>query len=96
MGGFFAGIIKPAPDTLDTTHPYVLAIPQTTTERLLTEHARELGVEIRRGVSVVGISQDKESVTARLDDGTVRRSRYLVGCDGGHSTVRKLLAIEFP
>src|SRR5688572_28183149 len=46
VGGFFAGINKPWPDRLDTAHPYVLAIPQTTTERLLTEHATELGVEI--------------------------------------------------
>ncbi|MFD1050289.1 FAD-dependent monooxygenase, partial [Kibdelosporangium lantanae] len=48
LGGFFAGIAKPAPDRLDTTHPYVLTIPQPVTERLLAEHATELGVEIRR------------------------------------------------
>src|SRR5215211_8282572 len=47
VGGFFAGIDKPSPDRLDTAHSYVLAIPQTTTDRLLTEHATELGVEIR-------------------------------------------------
>ena len=38
---FFAGITKPPPDRLDTAHPYILGIPQTTTERLLTEHAAE-------------------------------------------------------
>ena len=54
LGGFFAGIHKPSPDELDTAHAYVLGIPQTTTERLLTEHALELGVEIRRGCEVVG------------------------------------------
>jgi hypothetical protein len=49
VGGFFAGINKPPPDRLDTAHPYVLGIPQTTTDRLLAVRATELGAEIRRG-----------------------------------------------
>ncbi len=96
IGGFFAGIAKPSPDRLGTTRPYVLAIPQTTTERLLTDRATELGVEIRRGCELVGLSQDEGGVTAELADGTRLRSRYLVGCDGGRSTVRKLLGVGFP
>jgi rifampicin monooxygenase len=96
LGGFFAGIRKPAPDRLDTAHPYVLSIPQTVTERLLTEHATELGVELRRGCELVGLSQDDHGVTAELADGTRLRARYLVGCDGGRSTVRKLLGVGFP
>jgi len=95
LGGF-AGISKPVPDGLDTAHPYLLGIPQTTTERLLTEHATEVGVEIRRGAELVGLSQDDDGVTAELTDGTQLRSRYLVGCDGGRSSVRKLLGIGFP
>ena len=95
VGGFFAGIAKPSPDRLDTAHPYVLGIPQTTTERLLTEHATELGVEIRRGCELVGLSQDDHGVTAELADRTRLRSRYLVGCDGGRSTVRRLLGVGF-
>jgi rifampicin monooxygenase len=96
VGGFFAGINKPSPDRLDTAHPYVLGIPQTVTERLLTEHATELGVEIRRGCELVGLSQDDHGVTVELADGTRLRSRYLVSCDGGRSTVRKLLGVGFP
>jgi len=96
VGGFFAGIAKPTPDRLDTAHPYILGIPQTTTERLLTEHATELGVEIRRGCELVGLSQDDHGVTVELADGTQLRSRYLVGCDGGRSTVRKQLGVGFP
>jgi len=96
LGGFFAGINKPAPDRLDTAHPYVLGIPQTTTDRLLTEHAAELGVEIRRGREVIGLRQDDHGVTVELADGTQLRSRYLVGCDGGRSTVRRLLGVGFP
>jgi rifampicin monooxygenase len=96
LGGFFAGIDKPAPGRLDTAHPYVLGIPQTTTDRLLAERATELGAEIRRGRELVGLSQDDDVVTAELADGTRLRSRYLVGCDGGRSTVRKLAGVAFP
>ncbi|MGP3925904.1 FAD-dependent monooxygenase [Streptomyces sp. 8N616] len=122
VGGFFAGIDKPWPDRLDTAHSYVLAIPQSVTERLLTEHAAGLGAEIRRGCELVGLSQDEHGVTVELASGgtpanggvasggppgnggvaagggggTQLRSRYLVGCDGGRSTVRKLLGVGFP
>ncbi|MBB3036993.1 rifampin monooxygenase [Hoyosella altamirensis] len=96
VGGFFAGIDKPAPRGLDTAHPYVLGIPQTITDRLLAERAAELGADLRRGCEVVGLRQDGEGVTVELPDGTHLRSRYVVGCDGGRSTVRKLLGVGFP
>ena len=80
LGGFFAGINKPAPDRLETAHPYVLGIPQTTTERLLTEHATELGAEIRRGCELGGLSQDEHGVTAELADGTRLRSTRPANC----------------
>jgi 2-polyprenyl-6-methoxyphenol hydroxylase-like FAD-dependent oxidoreductase len=96
LAGFFAGIDKPAPERLDTKYPHTLGLPQPVTERLLTEHAVEMGAEIRRGHTVVGLSQDDEGVTVELADGTSVRARYLVGCDGGRSTVRKLAGIDFP
>lgn len=96
VGGFFAGIPKPWPTGLDTAHGYVLGIPQTITDRLLAEHAAALGAEIRRGHEVVGLRQDGAGVHVELADGTALRSRYLVGCDGGRSTVRKLLGVGFP
>ncbi|WP_405982913.1 rifampin monooxygenase [Streptomyces sp. NBC_00158] len=96
VGGFFAGIGSSWPDGLDTTHSYVLSIPQVVTERLLTGYATALGVEIRRGRELVGLSQDEEGVTVELADGTRLRSRWLVGCDGGRSTVRGLLGVGFP
>jgi rifampicin monooxygenase len=96
VGGFFAAIPKPAPDRLDTAHPYVLGIPQTLTDRLLAEHAADLGAEIRRGSELVGLDQDEDGVTVSLAGDTQLRSHYLVGCDGGRSTVRKLLGVGFP
>ena len=96
VGGFFAGINKPWPGRLDTAHSYTLGIPQPTIDRLLAEHAAEVGVELRRGCELAGLSQDEDGVTVELADGTRLRSRYLIGCDGGRSTVRKLLGIGFP
>ncbi|MEV6634677.1 rifampin monooxygenase [Actinoplanes sp. NPDC051470] len=94
--GFFAGIDKPAPTGLDTAHGYVLGIPQTITDRLLAEHAIEAGAEVRRGVAVAGLEQDDDAVTVRFEDGAGERARFVVGCDGGRSTVRKLLGVGFP
>ena len=84
------------PATLDTAHGYVLGIPQPITDRLLAERAVELGAQIRRGHEVTGVEQDEDGVRVELADGTRLRSRWLVGCDGGRSLVRRLLGVGFP
>ncbi|TDC69624.1 rifampin monooxygenase [Actinomadura sp. GC306] len=94
--GFFAAINKPAPAGLDSAHAYLLGIPQRVLVRLLEEHAIERGAQVRHGCAVAGFVQDDEGVTVELDDGERLRSRYLVGCDGARSTVRKLLGVGFP
>jgi rifampicin monooxygenase len=95
-GGLFAGIPTPAPEGLDSAHAYLLGIPQPVIEHLLEEHAIESGAQVRRGRAVAGLEQDDEGVTVELADGERLRSRYLVGCDGGRSTVRNLLGVGFP
>ncbi|MFB9891254.1 rifampin monooxygenase [Planobispora takensis] len=95
-GGFFAAIPKPAPEGLDSAYAYLLGIPQPVIEHLLEEHAIGLGAQVRRGCAVAGLEQDDEGVTVELADGQRLRSRYLVGCDGARSTVRKLLGVGFP
>ncbi|WP_422740711.1 FAD-dependent monooxygenase [Micromonospora sp. WMMD729] len=94
--GFFAAIDKPAPPGLDSPYAYLLGIPQPVIERLLAEHATALGAQIRRGRTVTGLTQDDHGVTVELSDGERLGARYLVGCDGGRSTVRKLLGVGFP
>ncbi|MEV8046880.1 FAD-dependent monooxygenase [Streptomyces griseoluteus] len=82
-----------------TDHPYSLGIPQTRVEEILEEHALGRGADIRRGHELLALEQDPESVTATVaaDDGEYRvRAAYLVGCDGGRSTVRKQADIDFP
>ena len=89
---------------LDTDHPYVLGIPQTRTEALLEAHALEQGAEIRWGHAVADFAPDDDGVTIHLHvatDGSpaashTLRAQWLVGCDGGRSTVRKRAGIAFP
>ncbi|MGW4295526.1 rifampin monooxygenase [Micromonospora chersina] len=95
-GAYFAAIDKPAPEGLDSAYAYLLGIPQPVIVHLLEEHAVELGAQIRHGCAVVGFAQDDDGVTVELADGERLRSRYLVGCDGARSTVRKLLGVGFP
>ncbi|MEU8434180.1 FAD-dependent monooxygenase [Streptomyces sp. NPDC029216] len=97
--GHFSGLYLDF-DESESRHPYPLMILQSAIERLLEERAAELGVRVRRSAAVSGIRQDEDGVTVELDtadaaDATLR-ARYLVGCDGGRSTVRKLAGIGFP
>ncbi|HUQ59228.1 FAD-dependent monooxygenase [Lentzea sp.] len=96
VGGSFAGIPKPTPKGLDSTYDTLLGIPQPLVNQVLEEHAVALGAQVRRGSAVAGVEQDDDGVTVELADGERLRSRYLVGCDGARSTVRKLLGVGFP
>ncbi|MEV0004805.1 FAD-dependent monooxygenase [Micromonospora sp. NPDC050980] len=73
-----------------------LPVPQRQIERMLTDRAAELGVRVRRGCEVSGLRQRDDAVTVEFADGAVLTCRYLVGADGGRSTVRKLTGIGFP
>jgi 2-polyprenyl-6-methoxyphenol hydroxylase-like FAD-dependent oxidoreductase len=63
-------------------------------ERVLAAHALAAGVEIERGQAVDGFDADDDGVTVRAGDRRVR-ARWLVGCDGGRSIVRKHAGFEF-
>ena len=78
-----------------TRHHYGLAIPQIETERLLATWVHGLGVPTMREREVTGFTQDDTGVDVALSDGTSMRADYLVGCDGGHSAIRKAAGIEF-
>ena len=90
----FAGVPLDISD-VPTRHPYGLAILQSEVERIMAAWVEELGVRILREHEVTGFAQDDEGVDVELSDGTTLRARYLVGCDGGRSLVRKLAGIEF-
>ena len=94
--GLFAAISKPAPQELDSAHAYLLGIPHPVVVQLLEEHATDLGAEVRHGRALAGLVQDDDGVTVELAGGERLRTRYLVGCDGGRSTVRRALGVGFP
>lgn len=100
--GHFAGIMLQA-DKLDLSgQRYLLPCPSTTgglvslegIELLLAEHAEKLGVELRRGMAVTTFIETGDTVTVRAGDEAFQ-AQWLVGCDGGRSTVRKLAGFEF-
>jgi 2-polyprenyl-6-methoxyphenol hydroxylase-like FAD-dependent oxidoreductase/heme-degrading monooxygenase HmoA len=80
--------------------PYAhLGLPQYETERILADRLTQLGVQVERATELLEFAQDDNGVTARLvrPDGSLAtvRAKYLVGCDGAHSTVRKQLKLAF-
>ncbi|WP_030728392.1 FAD-dependent monooxygenase [Streptomyces sp. NRRL F-2890] len=73
--------------------------PQSLTEGVLAGWAAEHGAEVYREHEVTGLTQDEDGVT--LDVTTPQgprqlRARYVAGCDGGRSSVRKLAGVDFP
>lgn len=84
---------------LDGAHQAAKTIPQSQTETVLEEWVTALGGDIRRGHEVVAVKDEGDSVTveARGPQGVERfTAPYLVGCDGGRSTVRKAAGFDFP
>ncbi len=79
-----------------TRHNYVLALWQGHIERILAGWVAELGVPTLRGEEVVGLTPDDHGVDVALAGRAPLRARYLVGCDGGRSVVRKAAGIDFP
>src|SRR5215218_3244492 len=79
-----------------TRHPYSLGIFQNQIERIMAAWIAELPVRLYYGCEVTGFAQDDTGVDVRLSDGEPLRARFLVGCDGGRSLIRKAAGIEFP
>ncbi|GAA4224521.1 FAD-dependent monooxygenase [Actinomadura meridiana] len=84
---------------LEGSHFGVRGLPQDRIERMLEDWALELGAHVLRGHNVTGLRATDDAVTAVIDgpDGRVERTApYLVGCDGGQSTVRRAAGFTFP
>src|SRR5690349_15688966 len=91
VGGHFAGLPVPLDASpWSTRHPYPISVPQWIVEEELERAAAARGVRVRRGAEVSAVSQDSDGVSVTAG-GELLRARYLVACDGAHSTVRKLL-----
>jgi 2-polyprenyl-6-methoxyphenol hydroxylase-like FAD-dependent oxidoreductase len=90
LGGFAAA---------DTRFPFILFVSQAETEAVLGAHLKGKGAAIERGVELVAAAGGVDEVHCRLrhqhgrDEDVV--ARYVVGCDGAHSSVRKCAGIPF-
>jgi 3-(3-hydroxy-phenyl)propionate hydroxylase len=78
-----------------TRHSYGLGLWQRHIERILAGWVEELKVPTYRGRDVTGFTQDDAGVDVEISDGPPLRAKYLVGCDGGRSLIRKAAGIEF-
>jgi 2-polyprenyl-6-methoxyphenol hydroxylase-like FAD-dependent oxidoreductase len=99
IGGHFAGLFLIEQEVQAEPWRRNRGVGQQALEDMLGRRAVELGVELRRGHSLVGFEAlaDRVAITARGPDGEVALTAgYLVGCDGGRSFVRKHAGFEFP
>jgi 2-polyprenyl-6-methoxyphenol hydroxylase-like FAD-dependent oxidoreductase len=90
---------------LAVRHPYLVMVPESSAEGVLSERLASYGSSVLRPVTAVSMQQNAEGVTVELWDGSTPRSespsrrsvfaRYVVGCDGMHSQVRSALQIPF-
>jgi 2-polyprenyl-6-methoxyphenol hydroxylase-like FAD-dependent oxidoreductase len=83
---------------LDTPYPYLLMLPQNTTEEILRDRLGELGVQVDSGVELVGFTQDAGGVDAVLRHGDRSehvRADWMIAADGAHSSIRHQLGLSF-
>jgi 2-polyprenyl-6-methoxyphenol hydroxylase-like FAD-dependent oxidoreductase len=82
----------------DSRFPYVLVVAQARTEAMLAQRVAALGGEVIHGAEVVGLRQDDTGVEVEMTGpggSRTERAHYVVGCDGAHSAVRRLVGVGF-
>lgn len=93
-------VVRMTFEELDSRYAYMCSLPQSDTERILTGHLSTVGGTVEWGKTVVALRQTNEFVEAEIEnvDGTREKlsCRWLVGCDGANSAVRRALALPFP
>ena len=103
FAGHFAGIVIDANKLDFADEKYTVRGPSSSggivslaaIEDLLAERAQELGVELRLGAAVTDVTQTADTATVYIGDEMIH-AKWVIGCDGGRSTVRKIAGFEFP
>lgn len=75
-------------------YPNLWLVPQNRTEAILRSRLEQLGGRVEFGTAFRGATQDDHRVQVHLSSSTVLNAEYVVGCDGGHSAVRKALGLS--
>ena len=79
----------------ETRYPYIVQTEQHKLALMGIERLRGMNnAKVQMGTRVTGLEQDEERVTLDTSNGKFEAD-YVIGCDGGRSTVRKSLGIEF-
>ncbi|WP_121715886.1 SDR family oxidoreductase [Streptomyces sp. E5N91] len=98
--GHFGGIPLDLTEAGESRYAGQWKAPQIRVEAVLSAWATELGAEVRRGHTVIGLVEapDGVSVVATAPSGERLRlsAAYIVGCDGEDSAVRRLAGFAFP
>jgi 2-polyprenyl-6-methoxyphenol hydroxylase-like FAD-dependent oxidoreductase len=90
-----AGSLTPSKQpTEGVPYPNLWMVPQSRTEQILRERLAELGGQVEFDEALATFTQTEHGVDAVLKSGERVRASFLVGCDGGHSTVRKVLGLR--
>ena len=82
----------------ESPYSFIAMVPQDVTERLLVEELRRRGGSVEYDTVFVSALQHNDHVTATLDhkgEHIELKTKFVVGCDGAHSTVRHLLDLPF-
>lgn len=84
---------------LDSPFPFILSLPQSVTEEILTRHLMSFGLEIERSKELVGLKETGSGIIADIQCSLNKReqiaAKWVIGCDGAHSFVRKHLNLTF-
>jgi len=86
------GSSKPATESIP--YPNLWMVPQSRTEAILRERLHALGGRVEFNCAITNVQQNQDSVEATFSNGETMQVDYLVGCDGGRSTVRKMLGLK--
>jgi len=90
-----AGSLSQAMEPTESVpYPNLWMVPQARTEAILRERLRALGGEVEFGKALTTFVQNERGVEATLSTGEIASASFLIGCDGGRSTVRKALGLR--
>lgn len=86
--------------TENTPYPSIFFISQSITEQILLNYIQKQNVQVEQQTKLLSFSQTDDAIEATITNQQSKiiencRCRYIVGCDGAHSTVRHALAIPF-
>ena len=76
-------------------YPFILVVPQSQTEKILTEHFVKLGGKVERNVTLKEISGAKAHLLHAGQKEEILSPTWIFGCDGAHSAVRHSLNLPF-